>query len=60
MSSYTSETSEDKSKSSTYWVIGVRHRIEWTKSHREFVNDIIIGVVLGFDYAAKALLVLGT
>ncbi len=45
---------------STYWVIRIRHSVEWTKSHGELVDDIIISVVLSFDYAAKSLLVLGT
>jgi hypothetical protein len=42
----------------TYGIFWIRHGIEWTQCHGEFVDDIIIRVMLRFDQPSKPLLVL--
>ena len=40
-------------------VFGVGHGVEWSKFHRELVNDEVVSVVLGLDNSSKTLLVFG-
>lgn len=40
-------------------VFGIRHSVEGTQCHREFVDDIVVDVVLGLNNPSKAFLVLG-
>ena len=47
-------------RANTHGVVRIRHGVEWTKSHRELVNDIVVDVVLLLDNAPELLLVLGT
>lgn len=42
----------------TYWVIRVRHGIEWTELKGEFVDNEVVGIILGLDESSKPLLVL--
>ena len=46
-------------RANTHRVVRIRHGVEWTKSHRELVNDVVVDVVLLLDNAAELLLVLG-
>ena len=39
-------------------VARVRHGVEWTKSHWELVDDVVVDVVLLLDDASELLLVL--
>ena len=40
-------------------IVGVRHRVEGTELHREFVNNEVVSVIFRLDETTKPLFVLG-
>ena len=40
----------------TYRILGIRHGIEWAERHWEFIDDVVVGVVLRADDPSQALL----